>query len=101
MIVIGFALRLYAGDLKGEVAMWAAAAGLAAIGGALWWVRRPGDRLPDGVPSPDESGVVPANTVVVLSDNPIGVDSRTWGPYPADGMVGTTIKGRPRQGRDG
>jgi signal peptidase I len=73
----------------------------APIGG--WHIKRvaalPGDKLPDGVPAPDETGLVPPNTVVVFGDNPIGADSRTWGPYPADGVMGTAIKPRPLKAR--
>jgi signal peptidase I len=64
----------------------------------------PGHPMPSGVAHP--SPVVPAESVVVLSDNAArGVDSRHWGPYPADGLVGvvvrrmtTTATGRRRTG---
>ncbi len=51
----------------------------------------PGHPMPSGVAHP--APVVPARSVVVLSDNPSrGVDSRHWGPYPADGLVGVVVR---------
>jgi signal peptidase I len=51
----------------------------------------PGHPMPSGVAHP--SPVVPAESVVVLSDNAArGVDSRHWGPYPADGLVGVVVR---------
>jgi signal peptidase I len=66
-----------------------------------WNIKRvaalPGDAVPDGVPDPDGTGLVPPGTLVVLSDNPIGVDSRLWGPYPAGGVIGTPVRVRPAE----
>jgi len=60
-----------------------------------WHVKRvvalPGDPLPADVPAADDTGLVPADSVVVLGDNPFGGDSRNWGPYRADGLVGTFV----------
>ncbi|MFE3445686.1 S26 family signal peptidase [Nocardia sp. NPDC059180] len=60
-----------------------------------WHIKRvaglPGDPMPTGVPAADGTGVVPADSVVVLGDNPFGGDSRNWGPYPMDGLVGTYV----------
>lgn len=51
----------------------------------------PGHPMPSGVGDP--SSVVPAGTVVVLSDNAeLGLDSRQWGPYPAGGLVGVVVR---------
>jgi signal peptidase I len=51
----------------------------------------PGQPVPAGVWS--ASPVVPADSVVVLSDNAeVGVDSRTWGPYPAGGVLGVVMR---------
>jgi signal peptidase I len=62
---------------------------------STWHVKRvaalPGDPLPAGVPGPGGAIRVPPDTVVVLGDNPVGSDSREWGPYPAAGLVGTMI----------
>ncbi|MGI5130299.1 signal peptidase I [Pseudonocardia sp. CA-107938] len=60
---------------------------------ATWHVKRvvalPGDPVPAGVPVPADR--VPAGSVVALGDNDVGGDSRTWGPYRADGVVGTYV----------
>jgi signal peptidase I len=60
-----------------------------------WHVKRvaalPGDPLPVGVPLPGGVTRVPQEAIVVLGDNPLGGDSRQWGPYPAAGLVGTVI----------
>lgn len=51
----------------------------------------PGQPVPAGVGS--ASPVVPAGSVVVLSDNAgVGVDSRVWGPYPAGGVLGVVVR---------
>ncbi|GAB2687241.1 S26 family signal peptidase [Nocardia thraciensis] len=60
-----------------------------------WHVKRvvalPGDPMPAGVPVTDDTGVVPVGSVVMFGDNPFGADSRNWGPYPIDGLVGTFV----------
>ncbi len=60
-----------------------------------WHVKRvvalPGDQVPPGVPAPDATGHVREGTVVVFGDNPMGGDSRQWGPYDVDGLVGTYL----------
>jgi signal peptidase I len=62
---------------------------------ATWHVKRvsalPGDPVPDGVPMPFPTDRIPAGSVVALGDNDEGGDSRTWGPYRADGVVGTYL----------
>jgi signal peptidase I len=70
--------------------------------GETWWepgrarqVKRvaalPGQPMPTGIRS--SSSVVLAGTVVVLSDNAaVGIDSRRWGPYPANGVVGVVMR---------
>jgi signal peptidase I len=51
----------------------------------------PGQPVPAGIRSP--SPMVPPDSVVVLSDNRVvGIDSRRWGPYPVDGVVGVVIR---------
>jgi signal peptidase I len=68
-----------------------------------WHVKRvvalPGDPMPDGVASVDDIGRVSEGTVVVFGDNPTGGDSRHWGPYPTEGLVGTTVCRTWRAGR--
>lgn len=58
-----------------------------------WHVKRvaalPGDPAPRILKLAGDR--VPADTVVVLGDNPAGGDSRNWGPYPAAGLVGTYL----------
>ena len=60
-----------------------------------WHVKRvsalAGDPVPDGVPMPFPTDRVPAGSVVALGDNDEGGDSRTWGPYRSDGIVGTYL----------
>ncbi|PXX71663.1 signal peptidase I [Nocardia tenerifensis] len=60
-----------------------------------WHVKRvvalAGDPLPADVPPADETGLVPRDSVVVFGDNPFGGDSRDWGPYRVDGLVGTLV----------
>lgn len=60
-----------------------------------WHVKRvvalPGDPLPADVPATDDTGLVPRDSVVVFGDNPFGGDSRNWGPYRVDGLVGTLV----------
>lgn len=54
----------------------------------------PGDPMPPGIPGgiPGPGGDrVPPEHLIVLSDNPIGIDSRNWGPYPATGVIGVVI----------
>jgi len=38
--------------------------------------------------------VVPEGAVIVLGDNPAGVDSRTWGYIPQDSIVGLVLRRR-------
>lgn len=92
----------------GDVVVLAAPAGLRRVGDG--WQRSdgglnvkrvdalPGDPVPADVPAPDGTGLVPPGSVVVRSDNPAGVDSRSAGPFPVDGLVGTAVTlraGRP------
>jgi signal peptidase I len=62
---------------------------------STWHVKRvtalPGDPVPDGVPMPVPTDRIPAGSVVALGDNDEGGDSRTWGPYRSDGVVGTYL----------
>lgn len=59
-----------------------------------WHVKRvaalPGERAPR-IPKLDDEQCVPGGTVVMLGDNPVGGDSRNWGPYPAAGLLGTYL----------
>ncbi|THV24548.1 S24/S26 family peptidase [Glycomyces paridis] len=45
-----------------------------------------------GEPMPDSGDPVPAGHYFLLSDNPIGADSRRHGPCPAAAMVGVVIR---------
>lgn len=60
-------------------------------------VALPGDPMPagiaGGVPGPGGDRVPPEH-LIVLSDNPIGIDSRNWGPYPAGGVIGVAVAPR-------
>jgi signal peptidase I len=82
---------------RGEIAVLAApeAATAPEWQCGTWHVKRvaalPGDPVPDGVPMPFGAARVPAGSVVALGDNEEGGDSRTWGPYRADGIVGTQL----------
>ena len=55
-----------------------------------WWVKRvaagPGD------PMPGSGDPVPAGHYFLLSDNPIGEDSRRHGPCPAGAIAGVMIR---------
>ena len=55
----------------------------------------PGDATPAGIPG-SGGDRVPRGHLIVLSDNPIGIDSRNWGPYPATGVIGVVIAPRRR-----
>lgn len=89
---------------RGDIAVLAAPAAAQAEWQCRdWHVKRvaalPGDLMaddipmPDGMPEPKGAGMrrVPDGTIVMLSDNPAGRDSRTWGPYPEDGLLGTLL----------
>jgi hypothetical protein len=64
--------------------MWSAGwiAGVSCAVAAGRFTRREADR------------VVPEGAVVVLSDNPIGADSRIWGYIPEDSIVGLVLRHR-------
>ena len=52
----------------------------------------PGQPVPPQMRAAVKSDRVPAETVLVLSDNlRQGLDSRVWGPYPAGGVVGVVL----------
>lgn len=65
-----------------------------------WMIKRiaalAGDRVPDTVaPTVAGAAVVPAGTMVVLSDNPAGTDSRRWGFVPVSEMLGVVVRKLP------
>jgi signal peptidase I len=57
--------------------------------GRQWWVKRvaagPGD------PMPGTDGPVPDGHYFLLSDNPVGEDSRRHGPCPAGAILGVLV----------
>lgn len=53
-------------------------------------VALPGDPMPGGVPGADDNDRVPADGVVAFGDN-VGADSRDWGPYQNDGVLGRCV----------
>lgn len=54
-----------------------------------WWIKR--IAACPGEPMPGSGDPVPAEHYFLLSDNPIGEDSRRHGPCPAIAVVGTVI----------
>lgn len=67
--------------------------------GKRWLIKRVaatgGEPWPDGIdPTPWDGGEgrVPAGHVVLLSDNPHGVDSRRWGPCPDHQVLGRVTR---------
>lgn len=74
-----------------------------------WLIKRvaalPGDRVPEAVRGATNGvTVVPAGTLVVLSDNPVGMDSRQWGFIPAADVLGAVtakLPSRPATGLSG
>ena len=56
----------------------------------------PGDRLPPELWAHLGRGsLVPADCIAVLSDNPVGADSRIWGYIPQESCVGLIVLPRP------
>ncbi|MFD6141472.1 S26 family signal peptidase [Promicromonospora sp. NPDC060271] len=67
--------------------------------GRRWLIKRVaatgGEPWPDGIdPAPWDRGEgrVPAGHIVLLSDNPRGVDSRRWGPCPDHQVMGRVTR---------
>jgi signal peptidase I len=61
-----------------------------------WVIKRvaalPGDPVPASVrPATGRALIVPAGMLVVLADNPIGIDSRDWGFVRIGGLLGAVI----------
>jgi signal peptidase I len=65
--------------------------------GRRWQIKRvaalPGDLVPDVVRDSvvDMPECVPYGSLVVLGDNRVSVDSRYWGLYPADRLLGVVV----------
>ncbi|MQA25260.1 MAG: S26 family signal peptidase [Micromonosporaceae bacterium] len=53
----------------------------------------PDDPIPPGIrgPAGERAARVPPGHLVVLSDNPMGTDSRNWGLCPAGGVTGVML----------
>lgn len=53
-------------------------------------------------PFPDEDNVkrcyIPRGHVFVVGDNPVSIDSRDWGPIPADSIIGVVIAIMSKEG---
>lgn len=85
--------------VRGDIAVLAAPAAAQSDPVSLicpgWHLKRvaalPGDPMPTGVPGSDGTGLVPLGGVVAFGDNLKGSDSRHWGPYPAEGVLGTFV----------
>lgn len=61
-----------------------------------WVIKRvaalPGDPVPPSVQAATAGvSVVPEGKIVLLSDNPVGFDSRHWGFVPADDLIGPVV----------
>jgi signal peptidase I len=70
-----------------------------------WRVKRvaavAGQPVPESVrPAVDGAVVVPPGMVVVLSDNPLGIDSRACGFQPTRDVLGTVVRRLPSQARE-
>ncbi|MBV9448155.1 MAG: hypothetical protein JO345_19910 [Streptosporangiaceae bacterium] len=56
----------------------------------------PGDPVPPSVQAATAGVcVVPEGKIVLLSDNPVGIDSRRWGFVPADDLIGPVVAQLP------
>ncbi|MDP9844061.1 S26 family signal peptidase [Streptosporangium lutulentum] len=70
--------------------------GPAAATGGRWNIKRvaalPGDPVPAGIAAGDGVSRVPSGMVVVLGDNQDSVDSRQWGFFPTDRLLGVALR---------
>ncbi|MEV4755977.1 S26 family signal peptidase [Micromonospora sp. NPDC049559] len=66
-----------------------------------WYVKRavalPGDPVPARVRVAAEADVVPPDALVVIGDNPNSNDSKQWGFFPADRLLGVVVARLPGQ----
>lgn len=63
--------------------------------GREWIIKRlaalPGDGVPQSVRSAVGTGHVPPRSLVLLGDNPVSADSRLWGFFPSDRLLGVVV----------
>jgi signal peptidase I len=74
------------------------------VAGRQWILKRvaalPGHPLPEGLGAAagtTADGQVPPATLVVLGDNPHSEDSRRWGPFPGERVLGVVVARLPRR----
>jgi signal peptidase I len=69
------------------------------IHGRAWYIKRavalPGEPVPDRVAAAvpaDQRDAVPPGRLVVLGDHPNSDDSKQWGYFPADRVLGVVVR---------
>jgi signal peptidase I len=66
-----------------------------------WYVKRavalPGEPVPNQVRAAAGAATVPPEALVVIGDNPDSSDSKQWGFFPADRLLGVVVARLPRQ----
>lgn len=76
------------------------------LAGRRWYIKRVAAVPGEPVPAParaavdaDSSGVVPEGKLVVLGDNDRSDDSKQWGYFPADRVLGVVVRRLRRPAR--
>lgn len=69
--------------------------------GREWYVKRavalPGDAVPETARAAAGAPVVPPGALIVIGDNPHSNDSKQWGFFPADRLLGVVVRSLPRR----
>lgn len=71
------------------------------LAGREWYVKRavalPGDPVPEVARTAAAVDTVPPAALIVVGDNPRSNDSKQWGLFPADRLLGVVVARLPRR----